>query len=117
MDISHAQQLLNAERTQLVTLLGGVGKHTTVGGNEDWIPTPVDLGGSHADPSDRADEDEEFENRALIEADLEKKLRDIDAALARIASGAYGKCTVCGERIPDERLTINPSAATCVAHA
>ena len=44
-------------------------------------------------------------------------LADIDAALAKVASGTYGLCEVCGEPIPDGRLEARPTARTCVEHA
>lgn len=117
MDTTRAKQLLEAEHAELLLLLSGVSTKKTIGNEEDWTPTPVDLGGSDADESDRADEDEEFENRALVEEDLERRIRAITAALARIADGSYGSCTVCGEKIPEARLEANPSAITCVEHA
>ena len=40
---------------------------------------------------------------ALIEQ-AEQHLTEIDAALQRIADGTYGRCEVCGDAIPDERL-------------
>jgi RNA polymerase-binding transcription factor DksA len=38
----------------------------------------------------------------------------IDAALAKIAQGTYGKCEKCGKQIPLERLNIFPEAPFCV---
>jgi RNA polymerase-binding transcription factor DksA len=48
-------------------------------------------------------------------ADLQQTVEDIDAALARIAAGTYGSCTVCGAAIPEERLELRPMARSCVA--
>jgi len=53
---------------------------------------------------------------ALIEQ-AERHLVEIDAALQRIADGGYGRCEVCGEAIPDERLRARPTARTCMSHA
>jgi RNA polymerase-binding transcription factor DksA len=41
------------------------------------------------------------------------ELRDIQAALARIADGSYGTCTHCGARISVGRLRAVPQAALC----
>ena len=38
----------------------------------------------------------------------------IDQAFRRLEDGEYGYCQDCGEEIPDKRLEIDPSAATCV---
>ncbi len=53
---------------------------------------------------------------ALIEQ-AERHLTEIDAALQRISDGGYGRCEVCGEAIPNERLRARPTARTCIAHA
>lgn len=42
-------------------------------------------------------------------------LVDIDAALARIEAGTYGRCVSCGEQIPLPRLEAIPAATVCVA--
>ena len=47
----------------------------------------------------------------------QEHLREIDAALQRIAAGTYGLCEVCGAPIPAARLEARPTARTCVAHA
>lgn len=43
------------------------------------------------------------------------ELRDIDAALARIADGSYGECDQCGAAIPFERMRAQPVAKLCLA--
>ena len=48
-------------------------------------------------------------------ADLLVTLGEIDAALARIEAGTYGRCTGCQAEIPAERLELRPFARTCVA--
>lgn len=39
---------------------------------------------------------------------------EIDRALERIAAGTYGRCTVCGALIPEERLAAIPYASLCL---
>jgi DnaK suppressor protein len=41
-------------------------------------------------------------------------LDEVDQALERLRQGGYGRCEVCGEKIPPERLEVRPAAATCV---
>ena len=48
-------------------------------------------------------------------ADLLVTIGEIDAALARIDAGTYGRCTGCQADIPEERLELRPFAGTCVA--
>lgn len=45
------------------------------------------------------------------------QLAAVEAALVRVAEGAYGVCEVCGRAIAAERLEVIPWAATCVACA
>lgn len=45
------------------------------------------------------------------------ELRQIDAALARIADGTYGDCMKCGEEIGAERLSALPATPFCMACA
>ncbi|MGO4596839.1 TraR/DksA family transcriptional regulator [Terrabacter sp. 2RAF25] len=53
---------------------------------------------------------------ALVDQTREH-LDEVDAALARLEAGTYGRCEVCGSAIPAERLEARPTARTCVQHA
>jgi hypothetical protein len=44
---------------------------------------------------------------------LERKVEDIDEALARILDGTYGACRACGMAIPTATLTAEPAASHC----
>lgn len=50
-------------------------------------------------------------------ADAGRELAELDAALERVRSGAYGVCASCGAAIPLERLRLLPAATLCVACA
>jgi RNA polymerase-binding transcription factor len=50
---------------------------------------------------------------AVLET-LDRTLRQIDAALARLHAGAYGVCSSCSEPIPLARLRAVPFATQCV---
>ena len=49
----------------------------------------------------------------LIEGE-QHELRDIDAALERLADGSFGRCELCDERIAYGRLTALPFARLCI---
>jgi RNA polymerase-binding transcription factor DksA len=51
---------------------------------------------------------------ALDAADAD--LRAVEAALARLDDGSYGRCDVCGEGIAPESLPVDPLARTCAQH-
>jgi RNA polymerase-binding protein DksA len=44
----------------------------------------------------------------------QRRLADVDAALARRAAGDYGICETCGRPIAPERLAARPAARTCI---
>ncbi|GAA0902777.1 TraR/DksA C4-type zinc finger protein [Streptomyces thermoalcalitolerans] len=46
---------------------------------------------------------------------IERVLKEIDAAFARVENGTYGICLGCGKPIPAERLEILPYTAHCVS--
>jgi RNA polymerase-binding transcription factor DksA len=46
---------------------------------------------------------------------IERVLKEIDAAFARIDGGSYGTCLGCGKPVPGERLEILPYTRYCVA--
>jgi DnaK suppressor protein len=46
---------------------------------------------------------------------LQQRLDEVQAALARIDKGTYGKCEGCGKDIPPERLEAIPAAKLCMA--
>jgi RNA polymerase-binding transcription factor DksA len=50
---------------------------------------------------------------ALLEQ-AQRRLADVDAALARRAAGNYGICENCGRPIAPERLAARPAARTCI---
>ena len=43
-----------------------------------------------------------------------KQLKEIDAALDKIANGTYGICEECEEEISEKRLEANPVARYCI---
>jgi len=48
---------------------------------------------------------------------LRHKLTSVHRAQQKVADGTYGRCDVCAEAIPAERLEALPSAVLCVQHA
>lgn len=48
-------------------------------------------------------------------AEHRAELAELDAAEARVASGAYGVCAVCGQPIPWGQLERRPARTVCVA--
>lgn len=73
-----------------------------------------ELAGSVHDAEDQALAD------LLTDVNLEeisryvREIRDIDAALRRIADRSYGRCLECGQPIDPTRLEVYPSAGRCL---
>ena len=59
---------------------------------------------------------EQGEHRAIV-GHIQDSLRDVEAALAKLDEGTYGKCEECGEDIAEARLEAMPSARYCIKHA
>lgn len=110
----HKNALLE-EKAKLEAELSNVGRmNPEVPG--DWEPTPPPIDVMTADPNEVAGNVEEYEERTAIEVELENRLIEVNDALARIENGSYGICTVCGEKIEEDRLGANPAATTCKTH-
>lgn len=56
----------------------------------------------------------DYEANLSIEQDLEKVLRDVNAALTRIADGTYGICKYCQKPIDQKRLLARPTSSSCI---
>lgn len=69
---------------------------------------------NHADPSDRASQEEEF-SLELRTRDRERKLiKKIEKTILLIESGDYGYCEACGVEIGIRRLEARPTAELCI---
>lgn len=67
-----------------------------------------------------AEQSVEMESQELIytlDREGKEEIRKISRALARLDSGDYGFCSVCGEPISEERLNALPYADACIGCA
>ena len=110
-DIKDFQALLAAEKDQLEEDLETHGRKV----NGDWQGESSESA-PEADPNTTANQIEELAINVPLVEGLESRYREVAAALKRIDEGSYGKCAVCGENIPPERLEANPAATTCIEH-
>ena len=114
-NIDKHKKLLEAEKSKLLKELSTVGKRNPAS-PDGWEAMETDLDSDSADDNETADEMEELgENEALV-GKLAPQLSQVELALSKIKDGTYGKCGICGEEIPEKRLTANPSATTCIKH-
>ncbi|UTR08660.1 TraR/DksA C4-type zinc finger protein [Evansella sp. LMS18] len=68
-------------------------------------------------PADEATELFEREKDTALNNHSRQRLEEVEKALQAMDDGEYGKCEVCGEEIPYERLEIVPETLKCVKHA
>lgn len=101
-----AEQALREERAKLVHQL------TELGANEDGeLRDDVDYGEGFADAA--AATAERTEVMGLVDS-VKGMLDNVDAALAGVADGSYGKCAECGKQIGQARLEFRPESIYCV---
>lgn len=74
----------------------------------------ADLAGQVHDSGDESVADLLVDIDAALISQHIRELREVEAALERSDSEAFGCCEVCGEAIPFARLQAYPSARLCV---
>lgn len=75
--------------------------------DEATHPPQVELGGGSAGYST-------WQSAVVLRQHIEKRVEEIEDALARAEDGLYGICEECGNPIPAERLQAIPSTTHCV---
>lgn len=115
MDINTQKQRLLDEKNRLEASLSLVAKKS-IDIKGDWEPMENDLNTDKADESDVADAIENYQTNVSETEILEKSLADVSKSLENIENGTYGKCSVCGNMIEEDRLSALPYAMTCKAH-
>ncbi|MEZ5809872.1 MAG: TraR/DksA family transcriptional regulator [Rhizobiaceae bacterium] len=101
--IGERRDEMQQRRDYLVARLTRIEDHLDNAPNPDW-----------EEAAQEAENDEVMEDLGLAG---QEEIRAIDAALARIADGTYGKCVTCGEPISEERLDLLPYTPFCKEHA
>jgi DnaK suppressor protein len=104
MNIDHYRRLLLALEQKLVQRLGAE------------VATARDASLDQPDVSDLAQVDELKEEYFDLAETDSAILAEVRAALARIADGTYGRCTVDGGPIDEKRLESVPWTPYCLKH-
>lgn len=97
--VSNRQAQLQKRLETLQARLGAIETELDSHQSRDWEELAVEREG-----------DEVLEGLGLSG---QQEIRMIRAALDRVSSGDYGICTVCGERISEERLDVVPYTPFC----
>lgn len=104
LDLAALEAVLRAERDRLTSR---VERLQADADDEVWSqPRP--------DEADQGVAAVERERLRSLAGQTRERRREVSAALARIAEGTYGKCTMCGDQIPAPRLEARPESALCM---
>ena len=101
-DSSELRAELESERSRIVADLADLG----LGPEGDLV-----YDDNFADTSQVTAERGEAE---ALASELSETLREVEAALARVDDGSYGRCELCGGQISDARLEAMPAARRCI---
>jgi len=63
--------------------------------------------------TEETNEAEALGNKLAVNRDLKNRINEIDTALNKIRTGAYGVCEKCGGEISDNVLDVVPESQLC----
>jgi len=109
VDTNAARERLQAERERALAEVQSL--------RDDLSHSIEDLVDEDGNDSHLADSATETLDRGMeqsLEDNAENLLAHIDAALARLDEGTYGRCERCGQPIAEERLEALPYATRCI---
>ena len=115
IDTEHFQKRLEDEKARLEHALGFLARDNA-GSLADELGEVIDSSvDNHLGDVASATFDRELED-GLGEG-AQQTLDDVKAALQRIEDGTFGTCSVCGKKIPVERLEAVPWTTLCIEDA
>lgn len=112
LDVDHFRRLLQEKREGVTAALDNLQRENHRSLEEETGELVSGSADQHL--ADTATETVEREIGNTLEEHDVRLLDAIDAALARIEAGTYGKCVNCGAPIPEERLEAIPWATLCL---
>ena len=115
MDDTPVKQRLLDARARLSSTAGHVADEINLDETEQSSVTELSSFDQHQ--ADLGTETFEREKEITIIGSLEEQVVEIDAALARLEQGTYGKCESCGQPIGEDRLEALPTARLCIEDA
>jgi RNA polymerase-binding transcription factor len=109
VDIEAARRRLESERARVLEA-----RQHLIDDTSRSMEDAIDEDGNDSHLADSASETLDREMELSIGDNAGHLLESIDAALARVAEGTYGKCERCGEAIAPDRLDALPWATKCI---
>lgn len=111
MNEATVRRMLESERARLEEVRGSLSLDSL---KEPQLQSSQELSSVDQHLADLGTETFEREKAESIRVSTESQLQDVDRALARLASGDYGICEICGRKISDARLKARPATRYCV---
>jgi DnaK suppressor protein len=108
--LQQARERLTAMRAEQQAII----EDMTTGEDQVTASDPQHDGDVSGDSADDADAMYDAEMNLSLVNNARDIVELIDAALARIAAGTYGICTICGNPIDERRLDVLPYAQYCL---
>ncbi len=109
VDLDRFRRELQEERVRVVSALDNLHQENAGSMEDEAEQSSV---GNHMADTASVTVDREIDYS--LEENEERVLSAIDAALARIDSGTFGRCERCGKEIELERLEALPYATLCI---
>jgi DnaK suppressor protein len=114
VNIQKMRTLLLVKREELLDNIVGLAEVVSLGSGPAALPDPKDASEGPQEFEDRAADYIETQREQSILVNEQALLQEVEEALRRIEDGTYGRCIVCGQPIPEERLRVIPWATRCV---
>ncbi|MDA3839562.1 MAG: TraR/DksA C4-type zinc finger protein [Patescibacteria group bacterium] len=111
-EIKEIKEGLMGRKNQIIKDLKNISEKENTDSDEDFKASFPEYGDKD---DENAQEINEYSTNLATEQVLEKTIKDINFALARIEGGSYGVCKYCGEEIGKKRMQARPVASSCVA--
>ena len=102
-ELSHFEDELKEEKMKIESNLRAYEKELDFGDDTE----------SKDSFEEEADEAEEMANYLGVKETLDRRLKAIEAAIAKIDEGKYGVCEKCGGEIAPKVLEAEPESALC----
>jgi RNA polymerase-binding transcription factor DksA len=106
--LTELQKHLETEKIRLLARI----KELTV---QDPFSDP-DRTNDNAASDTEASEESNHDRVAALTDELKVQVANVEKALGRITDGTYGFCSVCGNMIDTDRLSVMPTATLCLTH-
>ncbi len=109
--IAKMKESMDAEKARLESELSKFAHRNTKAADTDYDADFPNIGDKE---DENASEVAQFSDNLSLEDELEKALRDVEAALERYNEGKYGICKYCQQDIDERRLEARPTSSSCI---